>query len=82
MKCKRCGQEFDTDIVELNVEAYDTHPLFACPHCGKAYRAHRRVQVFCNEVEDCDLVKIQTDDWGEKIVTDKSYNKKQAKGEK
>ena len=77
MNCKRCGKEFCITTAMYNVESYGEPVIVACPHCGKAHLVRRKVQFLVDEVPDGELGTRKTDDWGDEIVTDKTYNKEE-----
>ena len=82
MKCTRCGQEFDNTIAECNAEMYGSGNISACPHCGKAYYARRIIRINFEPIDDITLdtvKKSKYDDWGERILSDKQYEKKKNK---
>lgn len=72
IECVRCGKEFDDYIPCRNVEIYGGFPKYACPHCGKLYVFSRRIII---DVEPCDYMDINHDDWEHDVVSDEEYNK-------
>lgn len=73
MKCIRCGKEFDDYVPYKNAESYGGYPKYACPHCGKLYVFSRTITI---EVEPCEYMDKDVDDWGHKVVSDEEYYKK------
>ena len=70
MKCLRCANEFNISTAKLNAEVYGSN-VCACPHCGKAYIFSREISV---SVMPFYSTNRDSDDWGNKIVTDDDYN--------
>lgn len=39
--CDRCGDDFITQLVEVDDDAGGISAQFVCPHCGAVYEAYR-----------------------------------------
>lgn len=63
---QKVRKTFDTSIAKSNAKhfGYSEYNIRTCPHCGKAYRIHREIRVFIDEIDNITLGERKTDDWG------------------
>lgn len=71
MVCTRCGKVLDTYKQERNADSYGSN-IYACPKCGKPYMFVRKVVITELPIN----TNLKEDDWGNKVVNDVTFAKK------
>ena len=69
MECVRCHKEMNTTTAEANAYYYGSN-YYACPHCGKLYKAYRPDTIVFDPIE---YASLPEDDWGNPVVSDYDY---------